>query len=86
MGAGMNFCKRGHALTPENSRQEKSKECRGGFRIRCKTCIRLNYRRRYRDDEDFRKRALAYSRWFSRGHPEGKQWSEIKAQYAGDPA
>jgi hypothetical protein len=76
----MSVCSQGHELTPVNSRREKSSVSRGGFRIRCKTCIRLRYRRRYRTDEQFRIRALAYAHWFRCGHPEGKGWGQIKME------
>jgi len=74
-------CPKGHPLTPDNSRLEKSKESASGFRIRCKTCVRLRWRNRYRNDPAFRARYRAYANWFSNGHPEGKQWSELKEAF-----
>src|SRR6185312_1904727 len=81
-------CIHGHELTPDNvwvgeqvRRTKDGREYRSEGR-HCNTCISNRKRLRYHSDPAFRARANAYCHWWRCGDPEGRTWSEIKAEIA----
>lgn len=74
------LCRKGHELTPENTRREYPRS--NGFRliVRCRACDRERKRQAYRENPEMRAKAIAYSHWFRFGHPQGLSWNEIKAE------
>lgn len=89
------FCRNGHHLTPDNSREEQNASSKNGVRIRCKTCVAEQKARAYATAEaeakrtaylaqpEVRARRLAYHHWYEYGDPKGRSWDEIKQQIQG---
>lgn len=74
-------CINGHEFTPENT--WIGTNTRNGVKHQaryCKTCISNRKRLRYQSDPKFRARSVAYNRWWRCGDPEGRMWSEIRAE------
>jgi len=81
-------CVHGHELTPDNvhvyetTTVGKKGQVWKSTARHCKACLSNRKRLRYQNDPAFRARANAYCHWWRCGDPEGRTWSEIKAEIA----